>query len=187
MKSQRITDALKQIPLQIVFLIISGLIAVFAMMIPGLIFKAIIWFGNGSSAGNVVGFDYIITGAIGLIASVISMHQFMIKPGVDGAIFAQRDEGDNAKLSPVYPVIIIAASVVVYTLICIVANFQFVAGPVQYFAPFFAKAVDTMGMGDIDFSYKIIAFAILIVCEIPFMFIGYSKGYKARMAGKSLL
>lgn len=186
MDSKRLTDALKQIPLQILFLVLSGLIAVFAMMIPGLIFKAYIWFSNGSSAGLQVGFDYIITGTIGLVASVISMHQFMKKPGVDGAIFASRAETDN-KFNPMYPILIIIVSVVVYTLICIVADFQFVAGPVQYYAPFFAKAIDTAKMGEIDFSYKIIAYVILIVCEIPFMFIGYMKGFKARMSGKSLI
>ena len=186
MDSKRFTDALKQIPLQILFLVLAGLIAVFAMMIPGLIFKAITWFSNGSSAGQQVGFDYIITGAIGLVAAVISMLQFMKKPGVDGAIYASRATTDN-KFNPIYPILIIGVSVVVYTLICILVDFQFLAGPVQYFAPFFAGAVDTAKMGDIGFTYKIIAYVILIGFEIPFMFLGYMQGFKARMSGKSLI
>ena len=187
MDSKRLTDAFKQIPLQIFLLIISGLIAVFAMMIPGLLFKAIAWFSNGSSAGRVVGFDHMITGAIGLIASVIAMYQFMKKPGVDGAIYAQRADGDNAKLNPLYPAIIILLSMVVYTLICIIADFQFVAGPVQYFAPYFGKVVDTAGMGDVGFIYKLIGYIILIVFEIPAMYLGYVKGFKERLSGNSLL
>lgn len=187
MDSKRFTDALKQIPLQIFLLIISGLIAVFAMIIPGLLFKAIVWFSNGASAGRIVGFDYIITGAIGLVASVIAMFQFMKKPGVDGAIFAQRTEGENAKVNPLYPVLIILVSFVIYTLICLVADFQFVSGPVQYFAPYFAKVIDTAGMGDIEFKFKLIAYAILVVCEIPAMYLGYVNGFKQRISGKSLL
>lgn len=187
MDSKRFTDALKQIPLQIFLLIISGLIAVFAMMIPGLLFKAIAWFSNGSSAGRIVGFDHMITGAIGLVASVIAMYQFMKKPGVDGAIFAQRAEGEKAKINPIFPGLIILVSMIIYTLICIVADFQFVAGPVQYFAPYFAKVVDTAGMSDIGFTYKLIAYLILIVCEIPAMYLGYAKGFKERIAGNSLL
>lgn len=187
MDSKRFTDALKQIPLQFFLLIIAGLIAVFAMMIPGLLFKAIAWFSNGASAGKIVGFDHIITGVIGLVASVISVYQFMKKPGVDGAIFAQRADGENAKVNPLYPGLIILVSMIVYTLICIVADFQFVAGPVQYFAPYFAKVVDTAGMGDIEFKYKLIGYIILIVCEIPAMYLGYVKGFKERISGKSLL
>ena len=186
MDSKRFTDALKQIPLQFFLLIISGLIAVFAMMIPGLLFKAIAWFSNGASAGNVVGFDHIITGAIGLVASCIGMYQFMKKPGVDGAIFAQRAAKDN-KFNFIYPTIIVIISMAVYALVCYVADFQFVAGPVQYFAPFFAKAIDTASMSDIELTYKLIGFAILIACEIPCMYLGYAKGFKERMSGKSLL
>lgn len=187
MDSKRITDALKQIPLQILFLILSGFIAVFAMMIPGLIFKAYIWFSNGSSAGLKVGFDYIITGVIGLIASVIAMYQFMKKPGVDGAIFAQRDKGDDAKLNPVFPILIIAVSMLVYFGISLLVGFSFVAGPVQYFAPYFAGVVDTVEFSDVGLTYKLIGFIILAVCEIPAMYLGYCKGYKERIAGKSLL
>lgn len=187
MDSKRLKDTLVQIPLQILFLILTGLIAVFVMMIPGLIAKAIIWFGNDSSAGLVVGFDHVITGTIGLVASFISMYQFTKKPGVDNAIFAQRTSGKDAKLNLMYPIIIIAASMIVYFGICYLVDFQFIASPVQYFAPYFAKVVDTTEFGDIGIQYKLISFAILAVCEIPAMFLGYIKGFKERIAGNSLV
>ncbi len=187
MDSKRFTDALKQTPLQIFLLLISGLIAVFAMMIPGLMFKAIAWFSNGASAGSKVGFDYMITGTIGLVASVIAVYQFMKKPGVDGAIYAQRAEGQDAKVNPIYPGIIILLSFAVYTGVCIIADFQFVAGPVQYFAPYFDGVIDTADMGDVAFKWKMIGYAILAVCEIPAMYLGYVSGFKQRIAGKSLL
>ncbi len=187
MDSKRFIDALKQIPLQVLLLIVSGLIAVFAMMIPGLIFKAVIWFSHSSVDDIVVGFDYIITGIIGLVASVIAMYQFMKKPGVDDAILAQRSHGDNAKMNPIYPIVIIVVSMAIYFLICWVANFQFIAGPVQYFAPYFEGATINFDFADLQLSNKLIAFIILIVCEIPVMFISYSRGFKARIAGKSLV
>lgn len=187
MDSKRLVDALKQIPLQILLLITSGLIAVFAMMIPGLIFKAVIWFSNANVDEVVVGFDYIITGIIGLIASVIAMYQFMKKPGVDDAILAQRSKGDSAKLNVILPTMIVVISVGVYFLICWVANFQFIAGPVQYFAPYFEGATINFDFADVSFTNKLISFVILIACEIPAMYFGYIKGFKARMAGKSLV
>ena len=64
MDSKRFLDAMKQIPLQVLLLIVSGLIAVFAMMIPGLIFKAVIWFSNSSVDDIVVGFDDVCDDSI---------------------------------------------------------------------------------------------------------------------------
>lgn len=187
MDSKRLIDTLKQIPLQILFLLITGLISVFVMMIPGLLVKAIIWFGTTAAHETVVGIDYIIVGVIGVVACFIAMYQFMQKPGVDCAIYAQRAEGDKAKLNPLYPIIIIVASMVIYTLICMVADFRFIADPVKYFATFFGKGTYNAEMADIAFNHKIISFVILIVCEIPAMFLGYAKGFKERMAGNSLL
>lgn len=187
MDSKRFTDALKQIPLQILLLIVAGLIAILVMMIPGLIAKAIIWFGNGSSSGLVVGFDHIITGVIGLASSVIAMFQFMKKPGVDGAIFAQRADGANARPNPIYPILIVAVSMIVYFGVCFLVGFQFIAGAVQYFAPFFARVKDTVDYADVDLKYKLISFAIVAVCEIPAMFLGYIKGFKERISGNSLI
>ena len=187
MDSKRFLDAVKQIPLQVLLLIVSGLIAVFAMMIPGLIFKAVIWFTNSSVDDIVVGFDYIITGIIGLVSSVIAMYQFMKKPGVDDAILAQRTQGDKAKVNPILPILIIGVSMALYFLICWLANFQFIAGPVQYFAPYFEGATLNAEFSDILFKNKLIAFIILIACEIPVMFISYIRGFKARISGKSLV
>ena len=187
MDSKRFVDALKQIPLQVMLLVVSGLIAVFAMMIPGLIFKAIIWFSTANVDEIVVGYDYIITGVIGLVASVIAMYQFMKKPGVDDAILAHRAQGDNAKINPVLPIMIIAISMGLYFLICWLVNFQFIAGPVQYFAPFFERATINLDFSEVSLTNKLISFGILIACEIPVMFISYTRGFKARMAGKSLI
>ncbi len=187
MDSKRFVETLKQIPLQILLLITSGLIAVFAMMIPGLIFKAVIWFSHANVDNVSVGIDYIITGVIGLVASVIAMYQFMKKPGVDDAIFAQRAKGDSAKLNPLFPVLIIVISMGIYFLICWLANFQFIAGPVQYFAPFIEGATINTDFSEVLFSNKLISFVILIACEIPAMFLGYRKGFTARMSGKSLI
>ena len=52
MNSKRILDALKQIPFQVMFLCLSGLIAIFVMIIPDYISKALMWFSEGMTANN---------------------------------------------------------------------------------------------------------------------------------------
>ena len=55
MNSKRILDALKQIPFQVMFLCLSGLIAIFVMIIPDYISKALMWFSEGMTAKLGVG------------------------------------------------------------------------------------------------------------------------------------
>ena len=181
------TDALKQIPLQILLLLITGLIAEFAMIIPGIIVKAFVWFGNSSSAETVDGVGYLVVGIIGLAASVIAVYMFMKKPGVDGAIIAELHDSANSDMNIIYPIIIVVLSVGLYFGICCVAGYQFVGGPVSYFAPFFARAAGNTEFSDVPAKFKLISMAILVVCEIPAMFMGYINGFKSRKSGKSLV
>lgn len=187
MNSKRLTDALKQIPLQLLLLLVTGLIAEFAMIIPGLIVKAFVWFGNSLSAESVDGVGYLVVGIIGLIASVIAVYMFMNKPGVDGAIVAEMYDTANPNLNIIYPLLIVIVSVGVYFGICCIAGYQFIGGPVSYFAPFFARATGNTSFGDVPTSYKLISMVILVVCEIPAMIMGYIRGFKSRKSGKSLL
>ena len=187
MDSKRFTDALKQIPLQFLLLIVAGLIAIFVAMIPDLVVKAVIWFGNGSSANHVAGIEYVVIGIVGLVASTLAMYQFMKKPGVDGAIYAIRASGEHAKFNPLYPALIILFSFVIYLGMCYIVDFNFICGSVQYFARFFDKAIDTQSLSEVSITSKLISFAILAVCEIPAMVLGYIKGFKERLSGNSLL
>ena len=194
MDSKRLIDTFKQIPLQIVLLVLTGFIAVFATLIPELLLQAIAFITKGPSSIHDIRFDSIISGIVGLIASGVAMYQFMIKPGVDNAIFAQRADGEKAKINFIYPAILVLISVGVYAVICYFVDFQFIAHPVKYLAQFFAKVfgeeIKTGGNFDatvIPAYCKYIGFGIVLLAEIPCMFLGYMKGFKERLAGNSLL
>ena len=90
MNSKRILDALKQIPFQVMFLCLSGLIAIFVMIIPDYISKALMWFSEGMTAKLGVG--SIIVTVIGIAASMVAMFEFMKKSGDVGALVAAQSE-----------------------------------------------------------------------------------------------
>lgn len=180
-------DALKQIPLQIFLLLLTGLIAEFAMIIPGLIVKAFVWFGGNSSAETVNGVGYLVVGIIGLIASVISVYIFMKKPGVDGAIIADMHTPENSSLNIIYPILIVIVSVGVYFGVCCIAGYRFIGGPVSYFAPYFARVTGNTEFADVPGMWKIISMAIIVACEIPAMIVGYIHGFKSRKNGENLI
>ncbi len=192
MESKRLVETLKQIPFQILLLVVSGLIAVFVTMIPLLLTRAIAWVSSGSAFDSQVGIGTLITGLIGLVSSVIAMFMFMKKPGVDDAIVGNvYSDGAEVKFNPLYPVILIVVSVAVYSVLCWLVDFMFLSGPTQFIAPyiasFFGEVKQTAELADIELKYKLIAHGILILCEIPAMFIGYYKGFKARISGNNLV
>jgi len=187
MNARRITEALKQIPLQFVLLITGAIISIFVTMIPQIGYMGIIWFGKGLDTVEPVGIGYFIIGILGLITCAISCYIFMKRPGVDDAIIANMDEGEKAKFNFIYPTIIIIGSMILYFLINLVVDFQFLAGPVNFFAPYLGKLRPNGDFSEIDFIYKAISFGILFVVEVPAMYLGYIKGFKERMSGKQLL
>ena len=112
MNSKRILDALKQIPFQVMFLCLSGLIAIFVMIIPDYISKALMWFSEGMTAKLGVG--SIIVTVIGIAASMVAMFEFMKKSGDDGALVAAQSEAGKDKFNVLYPIIIVVCSLALY-------------------------------------------------------------------------
>ena len=179
MNSKRILDALKQIPFQVMFLCLSGLIAIFVMIIPDYISKALMWFSEGMTAKLGVG--SIIVTVIGIVASMVAMFEFMKKSGDDGALVAAQSEAGKDKFNVLYPIIIVVCSLALYTLVCFAVGFDYIAGAVKALAPLLAGFSANDVFSDISTKDRFIAYIIVTVPQIPMMFIGYIYGFKTRI------
>ena len=127
-------DALKQIPLEFLFLCLSGLIAILVMIIPSFIVKGIMWFSG--TAGEPLGTGALIVAIIGIITSMIAMFAFSRKAGDDAAILSYQLDKSSLSMNILYPIIIIVVALAAYTAVCYVFGFDYIAGAVKFLAPF---------------------------------------------------
>ena len=179
MTSKKLIDALKHIPLQIIFLCLSGLIAILVMIIPSFIVKGTMWFSD--TMGEPMGVGALIVAIIGIITSMIAMYALSQKAGDDAAILSYQLDSSNFSMNILFPVIIVLVSVAVYTAICYVFGFDYIAGAVKFLAPFMAKTPSSAYFTSIDIKTRFIAYLIVLIPQIPMMFIGYIKAYKSRL------
>lgn len=185
MNSKRLVDALKQVPFQILFLALSGLLAILVMIIPEYISKGILWFTSDLNAQHGVG--SLIVAIIGIATAMIAMLEFSKKAGVDGAIIAIQAEGSGAKINFIYPIITFGLALVVYTGIAYVLGFDYVAGAVKSLAPYMAGISVNDAFTEVDISLRFTAYIIVTVPQIPMMVIGYILGFRNRLKGARLL
>ena len=178
MTSKKFTDALLHIPMQIVFLCLSGLIAILVMIIPSYIVNGVMWFKG--TMGEPMGVGALVVAIIGIITSMIAVFAFSQKAGDDSAILSYQLDNNNFSVNFVLPIIIFVVSIVVYTGICYVFNFDYIAGAVKFLAPFIAKT-SARDFSSIDTKTKFISYIIVLAPQIPMMFIGYFTAYKARL------
>lgn len=185
MNSKRLVDALKQVPFQILFLALSGLLAILVMIIPDYINKGILWFTSDLNAQHNVG--SLIVAIIGIATAMIAMLEFSKKAGVDGAIVAIQAEGSSTKMNVIYPLITFVLALAVYTGIAYVLGFDYVAGAVKSLAPYMAKISVNEAFTKVDISTRFVAYLIVTIPQIPMMIIGYVLGFRNRLKGARLL
>ena len=178
MTQKKYLDALLHIPMQIVFLCLSGLIAILVMIIPSYIVNGVMWFSG--TMGQPMGTGALVVAIIGMITSMVAMYAFSQKAGDDAAILSYQLDSEHFSVNPVLPVIIIVVSVAVYTGICFVFGFDYIAGAVKFLAPFIAKT-SSREFSSIDTKTKFISYIIVVAPQIPMMFIGYFTAYKSRL------
>lgn len=179
MNSKKLLDALKHIPFQFLFLCLSGLIAILAMMIPEYIVKGIMWFKGDLNAPLGVG-NVIVT-VIGTVAAMIAVYALSQKAGDDAAILAFQLEKDDLKLNIILPMIVNIGALIIYTAVAFVVGFDYIAGAVKSLAPLLAGTRTSDLFTSIPIMTRFIAFLIVTVPQVPMMFIGYIKAYNGRL------
>lgn len=178
MNSKKLVDALKHIPLQFLFLCLSGLIAILVMIIPSFIANGVMWFSG--TMGEPLGAGALVVAIIGIVASMVSIYAFSQKAGDDAAVLACQLDKTKLSLNILYPVIIILVALVLYTGACFVFGFDYIAGAVKFLAPFIYKT-PSKDFTTIPVSTRFISYIIVTVPQIPLMFIGYINAYKSRL------
>ena len=178
MTSNKMIDALKHIPLQILFLCLSGLIAILVMIIPSYIVNGVMWFKG--TLGEPVGVGGLVVAIIGILTSMVAVFAFSQKVGDDSAILSYQLDSSDISPNILIPIIIMVISAALYTGVCYLFGFDYVAGAVKFLAPFMANT-SSRDFSSIDTSTKFISFIIVLVPQIPMMFIGYFTAYKARL------
>ena len=179
MNSKKTIDALKQIPFEFLFLCLSGLIAILVMIIPSFIVKGIMWFSG--TAGEPLGTGALVVAIIGIITSMIAMFAFSQKAGDDAAILSYQLDKNNVSMNILYPIMIIVVSLVLYTGVCYVFQFDYVAGAVKFLAPFIEKNPSSEPFTSIPLQTRFISFIIVTIPPIPMMVWGYISAYKSRL------
>lgn len=178
MNSKKLVDALKHIPMQFLFLCLSGLIAILVMIIPSFIANGVMWFSG--TLGEPLGAGSLVVAIIGILTSMIAMYAFSQKSGDDAAVLSFQLDKSNLSMNILYPIIITVVAVAAYTGLCFVFGFDYIAGAVKFLAPFMAK-VPSKDFTNIPVSTRFIAFIIVTAPQIPLMFVGYIRAYKARL------
>lgn len=178
MNSKKFIDALKHIPMQFLFLCLSGLIAILVMIIPSFIANGVMWFSG--TLGEPLGASALVVAVIGILTSIVAMYAFSQKAGDDAAVLSFQLDKSNLSMNILYPVIIVIVSLALYTGVCFVFGFDYIAGAVKFLAPFMAK-VPSNSFTEISVSTRFISFIIVTAPQIPAMFVGYIRAYKARL------
>ena len=179
MNSKKLIDSLKQIPLLFLFLCLSGLIAILVMIIPSYIVNAVMWYSG--TAGEPRGVAGLVVAIIGMITSMIAMFAFTQKSGDDAAVLAYQIDNSNLSLNFLYPVLTIVVSLILYTGICFVFSFDYVAGAVKFLAPFIENNPSSDPFSSIPIGTKVTSFIIVTAPQIPVMFVSYIVAYKSRL------
>ncbi len=164
--------------MQFLFLCLSGLIAILVMIIPSFIANGVMWFSG--TLGQPLGASALVVGVIGILTSMIAMFAFSQKSGDDAAVIAVQIDKSNLSMNILYPLIITVVALAVYTGLCFVFGFDYIAGAVKFLAPFIAK-VPSNDFTSIPMSTRFVAFIIVTAPQIPVMFIGYIYAYKSRL------
>lgn len=177
--NKRLTDSLLQVVFQFLFLCLTGILCILVMMIPDYISKGIMWFKG--SLDTTVGAGNIIVTVIAIVAAMIAMFQFSQKSGGDAAIIAKQVEGEKASVNVLHAIIVVVLSLALYTGLCRLMGFDYIAGGTKALAPFMAKMKPNDAFNEIDIKTRWIAYAIVTIPQIPMMFLGYFKGFRDRM------
>ena len=178
-------DRTKQAALQglllFVFLCALGVMSYIVSMIPAGIFGVAV---AKSSTGSQLVYDAqnLINTAIGLAILCLGGLGLSKKAGENDAMIAFQN-GYDRKMDMRYLIVSVAVGVLVYVIVGLLMNVEFIIGPARYLGIFYCRAERSINEGiKVAFGWRALAMLTVLIFVVPCLIKGIRAGFREKMA-----
>lgn len=180
MYKERTKQAALQGLLLFVFLCALGVMSYIVSMIPAGIFGVAV---AKSSTGSQLVYDAqnLINTAIGLAILCFGGLGLAKKAGENDAMIAFQN-GYDRKMDMRYLVVSVVVGVLVYVVVGLLMNVEFIIGPARYLGIFYCRAERSINEGiKVAFGWRSLAMLTVLIFVTPCLIKGVRAGFKEKM------